>query len=143
MNKHTVFIILAVLFVILSFFTNPRDNLIPYQQSLYDIVVAANGTATAGNGTSTTDTKITDASNNSHGVHNSTRGRDYNNGPVQDSSSATGMAVASGYGLDEDRNKKRPASKIVHLRLVWQWHPDTDWMKTRIKKDRFQSRSQA
>ena len=63
-----VCIIHAVLVLFLSNFTNftnSREYLIAYQQSLHDLVVVVaavkNGTATTNNGTSTADNTITDA----------------------------------------------------------------------------------
>ncbi len=60
-----VCIIHVVLVLFSSNFTNSREYLIAYQQSLHDLVVVVaavkNGTATTNNGTSTADTKITDA----------------------------------------------------------------------------------
>jgi len=116
LNKRMVCIIpvVLVLLVLSSFFTNPaRHYLIAYSNhyhcttlSLYDNIDIA------------TDTKITNAvaatTSTSTGTTKDTGCRDYKDGNAQDSSSATVMAMASGYGLDINRNlsalSERPAS---------------------------------
>ena len=66
LNKQAMVCIIHVVLVLFSSnFTNSREYLIAYQQSLHDLVVVVaavkNGTATTNNGTSTADNTITDA----------------------------------------------------------------------------------